>query len=135
MYPGDRAVVAERALARTGFAFGDDPRRLVLDLGLMVLPGSTAGCGGEATDGVRIAVRWSPDRRVRGLRVFHGIAHALLVRERWEHSHADAWLVTMDLAVPRAVARSRSAEDIVAQAHVPEALARGWAAAAAKLLA
>lgn len=126
MYPGDRVLTAERALANTGIEFGDDPRTLAARLGIAVVPGVARDCGGEFIQGDAVLVRWMPDRRDRGLRIFHALAHALLLRGGWEHSHGDVWMLTGDLAVPRRAGRLYDVGELVRCAHAPEAFVIAW---------
>lgn len=133
LYPYDRVHLARRARDRAGVGWDADPRALAAALGLRVTPGRPRGCGGEATDGTGAAYVWCADRQERGLRVLHGLAHALLVRDRWDHSHADAWLLTCELAVPHDVCRVLIDDEIVRLAHVPEWFARRWSTVSRRL--
>lgn len=96
LWPGDRRQIARRAFDATGLARGCDLVQLAKALGIKVVCMAVRGCGGELTDGNIIIYRWHPDERVRRERVAHGLAHALLVREKWEHSETDALLLTLD---------------------------------------
>ncbi len=134
MHPGDRVLVASRAADRAGFTLGDDPRSLAAALNLRVVTMRAGPCGGEVTDGRSIGLSWNPDRRARGLLLFHGIAHALLLREGWhDHTHGDVWLLTLELAVPKADCDSRDPDEISRLAHAPEHLVREWVALSARL--
>lgn len=100
LWPGDRREIARRARDTALAVLGRDvrgPADLARALGFRVhcLPG--AGTGGECTSGVHVIYRWSDDFMVRRYRVAHGVAHALLVHEQWDHSETDALLLTLDL--------------------------------------
>lgn len=132
LYVGDRVTIARRALANACFEFGDDPRVLAVRLGMTVAPGRPRGCGRESVgDGV-LQYRADLDRRERGLVIGHGIAHELLARDRWNHSHGDVWMLTGDLLVPLPAARLYDASEIVRCAHAPEDFTRRWLALAAR---
>lgn len=132
MYPYDRVHLARRALDATGFELGEDPRLLAVRLGIRTAGVAPRGCGAESSTSDTVAYVWSPDRRERGLRIFHGLAHALLLRERWEHSHADAWLVTCELVAP-AAELGRDDDELVRLAHAPEWLVERWATVGRRL--
>lgn len=127
MYPGDRIQVARRALEAAELWPCADPRHLAVESGFKVCACRVRDCGGETTDGETIFYRWHPDRRVRGLLLAHGLAHALLIREGWEHSEADAWWLTADLVMAGALA-VMDLEQVVREAHAPEWFVRAFAA-------
>lgn len=130
MYPRDRAEVAVRAWSQADLWPFCDPRQLAVELGFVVGCVGIATCGREGTaDGV-IWYRGHADRRERGLALLHGLSHALLAREGWRHSEADAWWLTGDLAVPRAVLRSCDADEIARNTHAPEWFSRSFVAVA-----
>jgi hypothetical protein len=131
MYPGDRILVARRAYDATGFELGEDPRDLAEQLGLRIAPGHGRSCAGETAGDGTVRYVWSPDRRGRGLSVFHGLAHELLRIEGWEHTHADVWMLTGDLAIP-SNRRLFDVDEVVRRAHVPEAFALRWITLAAR---
>lgn len=102
LWPGDRRQIAARALDAAGLDKGAHPLDVARGLGIAVLRTLVRDCGGECTDGLRILYRWHADRDTRRLRMAHGLAHALLVREAWDHSETDALLLTLDfLANPQ----------------------------------
>lgn len=85
-------------------------------------------------DGIALAefdmviVRPSHDPALLALRILHELAHLLLDRTRWAHSHGDVWVLTLALAAPGSVlrgARPTTALDLAALARVP-----AWVAAA-----
>lgn len=82
-----------------------DPVHYAVRLGFVVLDRVPQGVGGESTDGTTILYRWHESPRIRGLRVAHGLAHAVLVMGRWSHTEADAWLVAAELLWPTEMAR------------------------------
>lgn len=127
MWPGDRVLVARRALAVADLWPCPDPRHLAAELGFRVCACNPRGCGGETTDGCTIFYRWCPDRRERGLLLAHGLSHAVLMREGWRHSEADAWWLTGDLVLAGAL-RSLSVDDAARQAHAPDWFVRAFAA-------
>lgn len=98
--PGDRREIARRA--RMDFD-GDPlrhPMRFARHLGIEPVIAPVRGCGGETGSDTRIYIRWNIDRAVVAERALHGVAHALFRREAWEHSEADAWLLTAELMRP-----------------------------------
>lgn len=98
LWPGDRRQIAARAWDQAGLERGADPRHLAVRLGFRVYRLDIRDCGGECTDGYRIVYRPHPNRFVEQLHVAHGLAHALLQREAWDHSETDALFLTADLA-------------------------------------
>lgn len=82
-----------------------DPLHYAVRLGFVVLDRVPQGVGGETTDGTTILYRWHESPRIRGLRVAHGLAHAVLVMGRWAHCEADAWIVAAELLWPTEMAR------------------------------
>ena len=133
MYPYDRVHTARRAMERAGHTFWDDPRDLAIGLGMKVAPFNTRGCGVEIATRDTVLYRWSPDRRERGIRILHGTAHALLLREDWEHTEADAWLLTLELAAPAHECRALGPEEVAREAHAPSDIVFAWHPVAASL--
>ena len=100
LWPGDRRQIARRARDAALMALGGEPKgpaEMARALGLSVHCLPTRGCGGECSDGQRIIFRWHLDSEIRRFRVAHGLSHALLLRERHDHSETDALLLTLDL--------------------------------------
>ncbi len=77
-----------------------DPRHLAVALGLQLLPRAPRGLCGEGVANGVIAYRPDPDPGVQGLRVFHGLAHSILLEERNTTGDGDAWALTALLIVP-----------------------------------
>lgn len=123
LYPWDRVRLASRALR--GHAHGTPPSVLAESLGVRLFTGRTRGCGGEVMSGDVVVVGHHADHRVRALLAWHGIAHVLLQREGWEHEEGDAWILTMELACPHAVA-AEDLEELVATTWAPEQVVRAW---------
>lgn len=123
LYPWDRVRIAARAYGE--YPHGTSPRTIASALGIRLLVGRTAGCGGEAVSGEDVVVRHHADPRERALLQWHGIAHVLLTRERWEHDEGDAWLLTLELACPKAVVDCEL-DELVAVTWAPEAVVRAW---------
>lgn len=98
LWPGDRRQIARRAFNASGFPRGSDPVAIAKVLGFRVRCVPVRGCGGEITDGLHIIFRWHSDPLERRFRVAHGLAHALLMREAWDHTETDALLLTLDFA-------------------------------------
>jgi hypothetical protein len=118
---GDYAQIAQSVRDRAGRPDEwCDPRGFALALGYRVKPSPLCDCSGEATDGRVLLYRYSHDRRVRGTRIWHGIAHGELLR--WgEHTEADAWLLTAELVVPARLAALWTPAALVAvQLHAHE---------------
>lgn len=98
---GDRTQIARRAREGALVAIGHDPRgpaEIARALGIRIHRLAVPGCGGECSDRDRIIYTPTHDPSLRRLRIAHGLAHALLMRESWEHSETDAILLTLDLA-------------------------------------
>lgn len=91
-----------------------DPRCLAHEMGLQCRAAPVTGCYGEQTDGRFILYRSTGGPREWGLRVLHGVAHWALLRRR--HSEADAWRLTLALAVDFDRLRSDGAE-VYLEAH------------------
>lgn len=83
-----------------------DPVHYAVRLGFAVVDRAPSGVGGEVTDGEVILYRWHQSPRVRGVRVAHGLAHAVLVMWRWPHTEADAWLLAAELLWPSELSRT-----------------------------
>lgn len=98
--PGDRREIARRAR----LDFDDEPLRrpfaFARHCGFEPIIAPVRGCGGELGTDRIIYIRWHIDHETLALRALHGVAHALFRREGWEHSEADAWLLTADLIRP-----------------------------------
>lgn len=50
-----------------------------------------------------LIVRPSKDRATEWLRILHELAHWMLMREGWSHSHGDVWLLTLALGAPKSL--------------------------------
>lgn len=96
-----------------------DPRQLVYACGFRTCPArELTAC--QSTDRT-VNYSWAEDERERGLRIFHGLAHAMLLRARMPVTERHAWSLTKELVVPRAWIRAgSSAEDLsMVQRHAP----------------
>ncbi len=103
-------------------AIGDpfpDPRVLAVALDYSLIPRAPRGLCGEGTALGRIAFRADHDRQVQGLRVLHGLAHAILHEEREANTDADAWVLTGLLAVPLRFVSIALSDPQRAATHVP----------------
>lgn len=96
-----------------------DPRVLAVALGFELIPRAPRGLCGEGTALGRIAFRADPNRQTQGLRVLHGLAHAILHEERETNTDADAWVLTGLLAVPLRFVSLALSEPERATTHVP----------------
>lgn len=123
LYPWDRVRVATRAL--DGHPHGTSPRTVASSLGIRLLVGRTSGCGGECVSGDEVVIGHHADPRTRALLAWHGIAHVLLAREAWEHGEGDVWILTMELACPKAVV-DQDLDELVAVTWAPEQVVRAW---------
>lgn len=130
IYPWDRVRVAARALE--GHPHGTTPRTVASALGIRLLVGRTRGCGGETVSGDDVVIGHHTDPRVRALLAWHGIAHVLLARERWEHDEGDVWILTCELACPKAVV-DQDLDELVAVTWLPEEVVRAWVPHARRL--
>lgn len=61
------------------------------------------------------------------LRVLHELAHVVLQRLGWRHSHADVWILALAIAAPRSMLRAHRPTDGIALAALSRLPA--WAAA------
>jgi hypothetical protein len=96
-----------------------DPRHYVAALGLRLLPRAPRGLCGEGSALDVVAFRWDPDPQVRGPRVMHGLAHAILRTETGASNDADAWTLTGQLFVlDTQIGLARARPDL-ACAHAP----------------
>lgn len=98
---------------------------LAAHLGYLVIPRPDVGCGVSGLLPRVLLVRPSAEDGRWNLRVLHELAHALLDEECPQHSHADAWALTLALAIPR-----RSFRQHHEARHVPR-----WAVALRRLTA
>lgn len=111
--------LARRSLARAGRPPFADPRHLAVALGFELLPRSPPGLCGEGTARGLIAYAWSADPREVGLRVGHGLAHALLHHQFDGSNDADAWVLTAFLLLPRSAVQTYPSDAVEARAHAP----------------
>lgn len=111
--------LAKRALAQASRPTFSDPRHLAVALGFELLPRAPSGLCGEATARGLIAYMWSADPREVGLRVAHGLAHALLGRQFEASNDADAWVLTAFLLVPRSAVHTLPPSVVEQHARAP----------------
>ena len=74
-----------------------------------------------------VIVRPSRDGATLALRILHELAHLILQRLGWRHSHADVWILALAMAAPRSMMRKHrpsSALDLAGLSQLP-----AWAAA------
>lgn len=71
-----------------------DPRWIAVALGFRLLPRAPRGMCGEGFARGVIAFRPDVDASMQGLRVFHGLAHAILWDEADDNNEADAWILS-----------------------------------------
>lgn len=127
------AVYEARTADPAGRFDRDSARGVALGQGVEV---ETSGRLPDGVDGLAILawavviVRYSRDNATLALRILHELAHLVLERFGWRHSHADVWYLTLALAAPRSLLGSRHAAngnalDLAALAGIP-----AWAAAA-----
>lgn len=96
-----------------------DPRHVAVALKLKLISRAPRGLCGEGTALGRVAFRWDPDPQVLGMRVMHGVAHAILDGDSGPSSDSDAWQLTGLLFVPEhRVALARERLDL-ATVHAP----------------
>ncbi len=86
-------------------------------------------CGSPcASDGQRIFVSPSVDLQLEGLRLWAGIAIALLTRARIDHRQPDVWLLAAELAAPaRTMTLLGPLRVMRAQRQAPSWFLRDWA--------
>lgn len=121
--PAERRELAEwmrRHCARP--TLYPDPLHFVVRLGLRPVEQRMPGSCCEYTDGHTIMYPPSLDQRETGGRIYHAIAHCLLVRYFLFATETDAVLLGGELALPTAEARKiRSLEEsFVLQRWAPE---------------
>lgn len=116
--------VHERADLPDPFALGSG-QLLAAHLHYLVIPRHDVGCGVSGLLPRILLVRSSADDLRWNLRVLHELAHALLDEGCPQHSHADAWALTLALAIPRRCYRLHQEAR-----HVPR-----WAVALRRLTA
>lgn len=115
-----------------GLAHGAPPSQVAGAIGVRLLLGAARGCGGEVASGDVVIVGHHHDPRVRALLAWHGIAHVLLARERWDHDEGDVWVLTCELACPRTVVAG-DLDELVAVTWAPERVVREWVPLARRL--
>lgn len=124
--PGDRQGIVRALRSRTGRPeFADPIHHLVRDH-LVPVDRVPPGVGCECTDGIHVFYKWSPLPRVLGQRVMHGHAHALC-SGRWDHTEADAILLTGELALSSTAALYYPSAE---HAFEAQRWAEGWLLAA-----
>lgn len=78
-----------------------DPRLLARANGFALIPATSLDqCGGPNRAQV-LVYSCRPDRREQGHGVCHALAHGLLVRGEFEHSHSDVYALTLALMAPK----------------------------------
>jgi len=80
---------------------GGSGQIMAAHLGYLVIPRPDVGCGVSGLLPRVLLVRSSADDLRWNLRVLHELAHSLLDEGCPQHSHADAWALTLALAIPR----------------------------------
>ena len=75
-----------------------------------------------------LIVRPSRDGATLALRILHELAHLVLQRLGWRHSHGDVWLLALAMAAPPSMLRAHRPHDALALAGIARLPA--WAAAA-----
>jgi len=75
-----------------------------------------------------LIVRPSRDGATLALRILHELAHVILQRLGWRHSHGDVWLLALAMAAPSSMIRAHRPHDALALAGLARLPA--WAAAA-----
>jgi hypothetical protein len=123
LYAWDRVRVAARAL--DGHPHGTNPRTVAAQIGVRLLVGRTNGCGGECVSDEEVVIGHHADPRVRALLAWHGLAHVLLCREKWAHEEGDVWILTLEMACPRAVVDAPD-DVLVDTSWAPERVVRAW---------
>jgi hypothetical protein len=87
-----------------------------------------AGCDGLAVlELLLVIVRPSRDGATEALRILHELAHLMLQRLGWRHSHADVWILALALAAPRSMMRDHHPTSALVLAGLSRLPA--WAAA------
>jgi hypothetical protein len=95
LWPRERRLIARTIRNRVALPDDAGPKAIARALGMTIHCLPVSGCG-ELTDGKRLIYRHHPDPATRRLYVAHGLAHAVLVLDYWDHSEADALLLTLD---------------------------------------
>jgi hypothetical protein len=90
-----------------------DPQHLCYRDGIRILPRWGPACGPEVNDPDVVRWQWTNDAAENGLRVFHKLAHALLIRADLAHTEADAWLLTGELTATPELLTMLSLQDVV----------------------
>lgn len=94
---------------------------------VVVEPGLPPGVDGLALKTLALLiVRPALDRALLALRILHELAHLILDRLGWAHTHGDVWFLALAIAVPRSMIRSQcpaNALDLAAYAGTV-----GWVA-------
>ena len=72
-----------------------------------------------------VIVRPSRDGATLALRILHELAHVILQRLGWRHSHGDVWLLALAMAAPSSMIRAHRP---MTPWHSPGSLAPAWAA-------
>lgn len=102
-----------------------DPRILAESVGCHAVVASVNPCWGVAVVDRVILFRAHLLQPVWGLRVYHGIAHALLARTTCRYSEADVCRLTAELVAPMKYAASEGGELLeLAQSYAPPELVR-----------
>lgn len=74
-----------------------------------------------------VIVRPSRDGATEALRILHELAHLMLQRLGWRHSHADVWILALAMAAPRSMMQAHRPTSALALAGLSRLPA--WAAA------
>jgi hypothetical protein len=108
----------------------DSARGIALGQGVEVATDGTLplGCDGLAVlELLLVIVRPSTDSATEALRILHELAHLILQRLGWRHSHADVWILALAMGAPRSMLRAQRQIDGVGLAALSRLPA--WAAA------
>ena len=114
---------ARRALSRVGAGLHVPGRLIVVGLGHALRPRRPPRMCGEATQGRVVAYDPTlPDAEI-SLFCAHGAAHGL-IDDGDPRTHADTWLLTTLLLVPRAAAQTMCERELVERSHCPAWITR-----------
>lgn len=110
---------AKRILASAGAGLHVPGRCIAVALGYSLLPRRPPNTCGEAAQAGTIAYDPTLPEEEQSVLCAHGTAHLTLDADHEPYSHADVWLLTCLLLVPRAAAQTMTAAELAARSKCP----------------
>jgi hypothetical protein len=84
-------------------------------------------CSKELTSGDHVMYPPTTNKRLRGILVWHAVAHGILKRYKIAHTEADVWLLTAELCCPMSLVKNWGVDLVIEyQDHAYVWFCGGW---------